>query len=163
MYIRKATVDDLQPLMSVFDCAKGIMRSSGNLEQWSGNYPSIEIVRQDICSGVCYVVCDEADLIIATMAFIPSPEPTYNIIYNGQWCNDNPYYVIHRIAVVQPGMGVARLMLDWAFEHTDTVRIDTHRDNVIMKHILTKYGFTGCGEILLANGEPRDAYMLTKE
>ena len=56
-----------------------------------------------------------------------------------------------------------RKMLDWAFGRTATIRIDTHRKNIIMHHILQSYGFTKCGVILLENGDPRDAYMLTKE
>ena len=33
----------------------------------------------------------------------------------------------------------------------------------IMKHILTKYGFTMCGVIYLADGAPRDAYIQKNE
>lgn len=162
MYIRKAITDDVCRLMSIFEHAKDIMRASGNTEQWKEGYPNEKIVQQDVANGVCYVVCDDSDVIIATMAFIPGPDPTYNTIYEGEWCDNNPYYVIHRIAVIEPGMGIARRLLDWAFEKSDTIRIDTHRDNVIMQHILTNYGFTKCGIIYLANGDPRDAYMLTK-
>ena len=42
-----------------------------------------------------------------------------------------------------------------------TIRIDTHHDNCIMKHILTKDGFTECGVIYLECGDPRDAYHYT--
>ncbi|MBO7240669.1 MAG: GNAT family N-acetyltransferase, partial [Bacteroidaceae bacterium] len=73
-----------------------------------------------------------------------------------------PYHVIHRIAVTAPGKGYAQKMFDWALGLTETIRIDTHRDNVIMHHILRKYGFIYCGVIYLANGEARDAYQLSK-
>ena len=119
----------------------------------------------------------DAEHIIGTMALIPGPDPTYSYI-EGEWPGDEPYYVIHRIATAAPGRNVARTMFDWAFEHIgmttgslpssasqscggfSTIRIDTHRDNCIMKHILTKYGFKMCGVIYLANGAPRDAYYL---
>ena len=163
MNIRKATYDDVPALMRIFECAKGIMRASGNLKQWDDGYPSVDVVRRDIERGVCYVVsADENGAIEATMAFIPGPDPTYSYIEGGAWLNDNPYHVIHRIAVAAPGKGYARKLLDWAFERTKTVRIDTHRDNVIMHHILQKYGFQRCGVIYLANGDVRDAYQLTK-
>ena len=162
-YIRKATLDDIPALMHLFECAKGIMRASGNLHQWGVGYPSVEVVSGDIECGVCYVAADGADgEIEATMAFIPGPDPTYSYIEDGAWLNDNPYHVIHRIAVAAPGKGYARQLLDWAFEHTETVRIDTHRDNIIMHHILQKYGFLRCGVIYLANGDARDAYQLDK-
>ena len=163
MLIRKAFEDDIPALMHIFESAKGIMRASGNLHQWGVGYPSPEVVRCDIERGVCYVATNEVTgEIEATMAFIPGPDSTYSYIENGSWLNDNPYYVIHRIAVAAPGKGYARLLLDWAFERADTVRIDTHRDNVIMHHTLRKYGFSYCGVIYLANGDARDAYQFTK-
>lgn len=151
--------------MKVFEGAKRIMRESGNLHQWNDGYPSEEIVRRDIGSGYCYVACD-GDTVIGTMALIPGPEPTYNYI-EGIWPDDSPYYVIHRLATATPGRSIARKMLDWAFTHIsqyqyNTIRIDTHRDNCIMKHILTKYGFKECGVIYLENGDPRDAYLLKR-
>ena len=162
MHIRKATYEDIPALMHIFECAKGIMRASGNMHQWGSGYPSEEIVCKDIDAGVCYVMCDD-DTIVATMAFIPGPDPTYSVIEGGAWPNNEPYHVIHRIAVAVPGRGCARSLLDWAFERADTVRIDTHRDNLIMHHILRSYGFEYCGVIYLANGDPRDAYLLSKE
>lgn len=139
------------------------MRASGNLHQWGVGYPSVEVVQCDIEQGVCYVATDGADgEIEATMAFIPGPDSTYSYIEDGAWLNDEPYHVIHRIAVAAPGKGYARRLLDWAFERAGTVRIDTHRDNVIMRHILKEYGFEYCGVIYLANGDARDAYQLSK-
>ena len=40
------------------------------------------------------------------------------------------------------------------------LRIDTHRDNVIMRHVIDLYGFTYCGIIYLLNGDERLAYQL---
>ena len=162
MHIRKATHDDIPALMRLFESAKGIMRASGNLHQWGVSYPSVEVVCHDIEQGVCYVVTDADGVIEATMAFIPGPDSTYSYIEGGAWLNDEPYHAIHRIAVARPGKGYALQLLDWAFERTETVRIDTHRDNVIMHHILRKYGFQRCGVIYLANGDARDAYQLSK-
>ena len=160
--IRKAIHDDIPALMHIFECAKAIMRASGNLHQWGSGYPSCEVVRNDIERGVCHVVTnDVTGEIEATMAFIEGPDSTYSYIENGAWLNDEPYHVIHRIAVAAPGKRYARQMLDWAFGHAGTIRIDTHRDNVIMRHVLGEYGFEYCGVIYLANGDARDAYQLT--
>lgn len=156
--IRKATYDDLSVLMDVFRKARGIMRSSGNMHQWNDGYPSENIVRKDIDNGNCYVLCDDGE-VVATMAFIPGPDPTYAEIYDGGWLSDAPYHVIHRIAVAEPGHNAAKALLDWGFGRVKSIRIDTHKDNVIMHHVLSKYGFTHCGMILLANGDPREAYQ----
>lgn len=156
--IRRATYDDVPVLMDVFRKARGIMRSSGNMNQWNDGYPSEEVVRKDIDNGHCVVLCEDGK-VVATMAFIPGPDPTYAEIYDGGWLSDAPYHVIHRIAVAEPGHNAARALLDWGFGQAGSIRIDTHKDNVIMHHVLSKYGFTHCGLILLANGDPREAYQ----
>ena len=156
--IRRATYDDVPVLMDVFRKARGIMRSSGNMNQWNDGYPSEAVVRKDIDNGHCVVLCEEGE-VVATMAFIPGPDPTYAEIYDGGWLSDAPYHVIHRIAVAEPGHNAAKVLLDWGFGQTGSIRIDTHKDNVIMHHVLSKYGFTHCGMILLANGDPREAYQ----
>lgn len=156
--IRRATYDDVPVLMDVFRKARGIMRSSGNMNQWNDGYPSEEVVRKDIDNGHCVVLCEDGK-VVATMAFIPGPDPTYAEIYNGGWLSDAPYHVIHRIAVAEPGHNAAKALLDWGFGQAGSIRIDTHKDNVIMHHVLSKYGFTHCGVILLANGDPREAYQ----
>ena len=165
MQIRKATYGDLKKLMEIFEKAKAIMRSCGNLQQWNNGYPAPEIVNADIDNGNCYVLCDK-DEIIGTMALIQGPDPTYAYI-EGEWPDQEPYYVIHRIATSAPGRNAAKAMLDWAFEHIapkgfHVIRIDTHADNRIMHHILPKYGFTRCGVIYLEDGDPRDAYHYSK-
>ena len=71
------------------------------------------------------------------------------------------------MATNAPGRTIACKMFDWAFEHIkklgyNVIRIDTHRDNCIMKHVLSKYGFKMCGVIYLENGDPRDAYHMAK-
>ena len=163
MFLRKAVEGDLNSLISLFESAKGIMRASGNMHQWGESYPSVEIIMRDIASGVCYVACDETTgEIVATMALIPGPDPTYSMIYDGEWSDDGDYYVIHRIAARKSGGGIAGCMLDYAFSVSPAIRIDTHRDNCIMHHVLRKYGFSYCGVIHLANGDPRDAYCMRK-
>ena len=161
MDIRKAKYEDLDSLMEIFGQAREIMRTSGNLHQWNDNYPSAEVVLKDIENGHCHVICNGTE-ILGTMALIPGPDPTYAHI-EGEWPDERPYYAIHRIATSAPGRNVAKKMFDWAFTHIaahgrDVIRIDTHRDNCIMQHILTKYGFKMCGVIYLENGDPRDAY-----
>lgn len=165
LHIRQATYSDIERLMAIFGNAKAIMRDSGNMCQWNGNYPSRETILKDIESGYCYVLSDKEE-IIGTMALIPGPDPTYQII-EGQWNDNEPYYVIHRIAASAPGRNIAVMLLDMAFEHIAShghhvIRIDTHKDNCIMKHILAKYGFNLCGVIYLEDGSPRDAYQLTR-
>ena len=152
-------------LMEIFRKARGIMRESGNMNQWNDSYPSEDVVRRDIENEHCMVLCEEPGMdgsmgaVIATMAFIPGPDPTYTVIYDGEWLDDAPYHVIHRIAVAEPGHNAAQKLLDWGFTQTGCIRIDTHKDNIIMHHILCKYGFTRCGVIFQLSGDPREAFQ----
>ena len=52
-------------------------------------------------------------------------------------------------------------ILDFAFSHDCSIRIDTHRDNHIMQHNILKHGFTYCGIIYLESGDELLAYQRT--
>ncbi|MBQ5971341.1 MAG: GNAT family N-acetyltransferase [Prevotella sp.] len=161
MTIRHSIMDDIPTLLTISEEAKGIMRRDGNMEQWGDNYPSAEVFENDIRRGVSYVMEHNGET-VATFAAIPGPDPTYATIYNGQWIDDiKPYIVIHRIASRAESHGVMTEMLNFCFNMTDNIRIDTHRDNHIMQHLMAKHGFRYCGIIYLANGDERLAYQRT--
>ena len=135
------------------------MRSSGNLHQWTDEYPSESVVLQDIASGVGYVVLYEG-LVAGYFAMLPSPDPTYARIYGGEWLDDKlPYHVIHRIGSLPEVHGVFAAIMDYAFSVDRNIRIDTHRDNLIMQHLLDRHGFSYCGIIYLLSGDERLAYQ----
>lgn len=157
MIVRTAQIEDLSAIMTVLEAAKGIMRRSGNTGQWVNGYPSEEVIRNDIAHAYGKVL--EADgQVVAYFAFIPSPDPTYSYIEGGSWLNDAPYHVVHRIASVPEVHGVFRAIMDWCFSQDVNIRVDTHRDNHIMQHCLTQYGFSYCGIIYLLSGDERLAY-----
>jgi hypothetical protein len=52
--------------------------------------------------------------------------------------------------------------MDYCFSQDPNIRIDTHRDNKIMRHLVEKHGFAYCGIIYLDNGDERLAYQLIK-
>lgn len=135
------------------------MRNSGNESQWINGYPSEEVFRCDIENHCSYILtCDGEP--IGTFAFVPSPEPTYASIHEGKWIDDvNPYYVVHRIAGFPKWKGLFDAIMKFCFSRTKNLRIDTHRDNHIMQHLLEKHGFDYCGIIYLENGDERLAYQ----
>jgi len=158
--IRPARVEDIPEIMAVLEAAKGIMRSSGNMEQWKDGYPSREAILADIDRKVGYIVADDGK-VVAYFAYIPSPEPTYSYIEGGEWLDDTlPYHVIHRMGSIPQSHGIFSDVLDWCAARDGNLRIDTHRDNLIMQHCIMKYGFRYCGIIYLANGDERLAYQL---
>ena len=83
----------------------------------------------------------------------------YARIDGGAWLDDEaPYGVIHRLASTPQSHGVGKACIDWCFERIPNLRIDTHRDNRIMQHLMQKMGFSYCGIIYLANGDERLAF-----
>jgi hypothetical protein len=89
-------------------------------------------------------------------------EPNYARIYEGQWLNDEPYGVVHRVASKTGKRGVASFCLNWCFEQCRNLRIDTHRDNIPMHNLLIMLGFVPCGIIYLENGDERIGYQKTE-
>lgn len=160
MNIRHSTADDMPVILQLIEDGRQKMISEGNITQWIDGHPSIEQIENDIAHGVSYIVVD-GDRPVATFAMMEGPDPTYAQIYSGQWLNEQPYYVIHRVASAPGVHGIMRRVLDYAFSLTDTIRIDTHEDNTTMRSLLQIYGFTYCGIILLENGDPRLAYQFS--
>ena len=90
-------------------------------------------------------------------------EPTYARIDGGAWKNDAPYLTVHRLACVKRGRGAGTACLNYAKGLSDSVRADTHRDNLPMQALLQKNGFSYCGIIYLEDGAERLAYQWTKD
>lgn len=160
--IRKAAMNDVPVIMRLIDEARVIMRSCGNVNQWIDGYPSEETIQNDINNGHCYLLEKQDGQIVASFAFIPGPEPTYKEIFEGRWLDDEPYYVVHRLASTANSHGVFNDVMDYCMGVAGNLRIDTHRDNVIMRHVIERYGFTYCGIIYLLNGDERLAYQLMR-
>ncbi len=162
MQIRKTVEADLSIIGEIYENAKRFMRESGNPNQWNSGTPNIETARADMEAGVGYVVVEDGE-ILATFMFSQDGEPTYANIYEGNWINDAPYGVIHRIAVKEQGKGIIGFCIDECFAKCQNLRVDTHRDNLPMQRALTKRGFRYCGIIYLENGDERLAYQKIKE
>ena len=157
--IRKALPTDLAEIMEVMEAAKKIMRQSGNMFQWVEGYPSEAVIMSDMEKDGGFVVEDDGR-IVGYFAFLPSPEPTYATIYEGKWLDDEQtYHVIYRIASFPDAHGIFSSIMEFCFSLDANIRIDTHRDNTIMQHNITKHGFTYCGIIYLASGDERLAYQ----
>ena len=161
MNIRNAKVNELNIIKAIYEDAKTFMRQSGNMHQWTGNYPSEELILKDTENGNCYVCTDESG-IIGVFCLFEGPDKTYVNIYNGEWKDDSDYYVIHRIAVKAHGKGVAKECFDYGLAKNGHLRIDTHRDNIPMQRALLKNGFKKCGIIYLESGDERIAFEKVK-
>ena len=162
MQIRKATIDDLDVIMSIYRVAQDFMIESGNPNQWGHFYPSEDLVREDISKGISYVICDR-DNPHGVFVLIDGLEPTYQYIENGSWINEEPYITLHRIASDGKLHRIFKSAIDYSKSISDNIRIDTHSNNVIMQKQIEKNGFRKCGTIYVRDGSPRIAYQWMKE
>lgn len=159
--IREARPDDLPRILEVIAAARAYMRAGGNTVQWTGGYPSAELLLGDIERGELYV--EESDgRVTGCFTFITRPEPTYAEI-EGEWPDSRPYGTIHRLASDGSRPGLARRCIAFCRGKIPRLRADTHEANKTMRHILERAGFRYCGVIRVADGTPRLAYQSGSE
>ena len=156
--IRKSKPEDLPRLMEIFAHARSFMVSTGNPDQWAEDYPGRELLLKDIGSSDSYVVM-VGSAVVATFVLRAGDDPTYRVIYDGEWPDDGPYATIHRIASDGSRKGILHLVMKFALERFSSIRIDTHRDNRVMRAAILREGFRYCGIIRCWNGTERLAYQ----
>lgn len=161
MEIRNTRPEEIDEIMEIYDIARQVMRNSGNSKQWINGYPARELISEDIENGYSYVLVENRE-IQAVFSLIDGEDPTYKVIENGEWLNDEPYMTIHRIASKGKLRHASDICYRWTMERTDNLRIDTHEDNAIMRHVLDRNGFIECGIIYISDGSPRIAYHKVK-
>lgn len=162
MIIRLATENDVPAAEEIYEMARSYMSDNGNPSQWKGNYPNGRDVSEGIKRGTSYV-CEIEGEVVASFHFEANAnDKTYIKIYNGQWLNQEPYGVIHRIAVKYHGRGIVDFCFQECFKIIPNIRIDTHKCNTPMKKCLERNGFKYCGIIYLENGDERVAYHKIK-
>lgn len=161
MTIRKATTADIDAIMACIADAQQLLKSCG-VDQWQDGYPTAEIIENDIARGESFVVTEGED-VVATAVISFAGEPTYKRI-EGEWKNNNPYAVIHRLAVrnTSYGKGYAKAVFNYAELlcskcKISDLRVDTHADNHIMQRLLEQLGYKYCGVITLLSGAKRIA------
>lgn len=161
--IRRAVPADVETILLLADASRQTMRHTGNPTQWPDDYPSRDVVDDDLRRGDCYLVCADEGRIVGSFVFREGPDLSYAHIYNGAWTDDEqPYHVVHRVTSLPDWHGVFATIIDFCFRHAANIRIDTHRNNHIMQHLITKYGFRYCGVIHLIDksvDEERLAYQ----
>ncbi|MBO5656705.1 MAG: GNAT family N-acetyltransferase [Agathobacter sp.] len=157
MEIRKTKLEELDKVMVIYRHAQQFMADHGNPNQWKFQHPTREMIEGDILAGKSYV-CVEGEEIAAVFYYAQEDDVTYHVIEGGQWLNDEPYGVVHRIASSGKVKGAGSFCMNWAASLNDNVRIDTHVDNLPMQNMLKKCGFEYCGVIYLLNGESRIAF-----
>lgn len=154
---RLASKKDIPDILKLIGQGRKRLASSG-VDQWQGPYPNEEAILNDIAQkqGHVYIL---NDTIVAYAAIVFEDDPYYKNI-DGKWLSDNPYVVIHRIAVHDDytHRGVARSIFQSAEKialrrNISAFRIDTHLQNHYMRNLIRNYGFTLCGIVQVRDGK----------
>lgn len=146
--IRKAKQSELAKIMEIYAYARKIMKDNGNATQWGNNRPDIATIQKDIEQQQLYVV-EQQNAIHAVFAFVLGEDPTYRVIEDGQWQDNSEYGTIR---------GIFDLIMQFCEQKIKHIRIDTHKDNTIMQHLIEKHQFQRCGIIYVSDKTPRIAY-----
>ena len=164
MMIRKTTYEDIPVVLQIIHEAKEYFRNN-QINQWQGPYPLEEDIKEDIDQGFSYVYEEDGE-VIGTCCIKLEDDPNYKVMVEGKWLNDEPYGVIHRIAI-QPnkkGKGIAQRFFQYAQDMAldqgiYNLRIDTHKDNLSMQRAIQKFDFLYTGIVTVEDGSLRNAYQ----
>ncbi len=152
----KATEEDIPAVTAILNAAVERMLAEGK-QQWDYSYPNETHVRTDVAEGNGYIL-QRNNKTVAYGAVVFDGEPAYNSI-RGKWLSDEPYVVVHRMAVLPDsqnrgcGMSFLKSVEKLALSNgIKSFRVDTNYDNIRMLNLLKKAGFVYCGEIWYEGG-----------
>jgi RimJ/RimL family protein N-acetyltransferase len=155
MQLRKATMADFDQIITILKDGANQLAERG-VNQWQGDYPSTEQIKEDIKNGSAYLASSADHETVGAISIVKAPDHAYDNL-NGNWlCDTDKYVVIHRVAIHSnyAGKGYATELLKSVInfikengKDIDSIRIDTHEDNKAMQHLIDKMGFTKVGTL----------------
>lgn len=155
MYIKKAQLQDYERIMKILKDGRNQLAEKG-IDQWQGDYPNPQHVKEDVKNGYAYLVHSDDDETVGTFTILPAPDHAYDEL-DGDWLKDTDHYLtIHRVAIHSDhaGKGYASQLFESVIDYIKTnrtdiesIRIDTHEDNKAMQHLITKSGFQRVGTL----------------
>jgi len=155
MYLRKASADELDLVLSIIEDGKKQLADAG-IDQWQNEYPNRDTIKADIDAGHAVIYNSDDHETLGVASVVPSPDSAYDAL-KGDWLvHTDKYVTVHRVAIFShhQGQGYASKLFQDLFTYiaknhpeSESIRIDTHRDNAKMQHLIVKNGFQKVGEI----------------
>lgn len=162
--LQKTRTQDIPTVLTLYQQAREDL-AKANIDQWQTHYPGQPDIVSDIDRGVGYVFMDDGN-VVGTCALIWDGDLDYTHIHDGVWLNDQPYLTIHRIVIERSHKktGVSHRLMDAIVtlaqdNNIQSIRIDTHQDNLTMQGYLIKEGFVYCGIVYVLNQHKRLAFQ----
>lgn len=152
MIIRKAILEDIDPIMELVEAVVPLMNAAGNW-QWDHTYPNPAVFEKDISLEQLWVA-DVEGAIAGIAAITTDQDAEYAQV---GWDLGETAIVTHRLAVSpdHQGKGIAVALLQQAEKvavdrKIPVLRIDTNSKNEATQKLFPKLGYTYAGEINLA-------------
>ncbi|MFC6207332.1 GNAT family N-acetyltransferase [Levilactobacillus tongjiangensis] len=156
MYLRKARMEELDLVCDIIEDGKQQLADAG-IDQWQDDYPNRNIIKGDIEDGRAVIYNSDDHETLGVAVINEAPDHAYDTM-EGEWLRPSDKYVtVHRVAIFShhQGKGYAsqlfRDLFDYIAENhstSDSIRIDTHRDNTKMQYLIEKFGFKRVGKIV---------------
>jgi N-acetylglutamate synthase-like GNAT family acetyltransferase len=156
---RRAKESDTDDILRVINDARIFLGSRG-VDQWQDGFPDRQVILDDITKRIAFVLTTSTvqETIIGFFVLSLENEPSYSQISGDGWMNKgSDYAAIHRVAVSSDhrGKGSSGLIFltcetEAAMRKVRSIRVDTHKDNAVMKHVILKNGYIYCGNITLS-------------
>ena len=148
--------EDIPLYMQILDQGRRFQRAQGFV-QWPDGCPRQELVEEDIRNGDGYAILADGEL-AGYFCLCFDGDPAYPAIV-GAWRYEESYAVVHRIAISDAfrGQGLSGEVFHLIGElakvrGVHVLRIDTHEDNLRMRHLVQKNGFAYCGTVIQSDG-----------
>ncbi len=155
MHLTKASLDDLERIVEILEDGRNQLAERG-VDQWQGDYPNVDHVKEDIENGFAYLVHSDDHETVGAFSILPAPDHSYDELDGGWLLDTDRYLTIHRVAIHSDhagngyASGLFKELIDYIKLHREDIkslRIDTHEDNKPMQHLIEKYGFTRVGTL----------------
>lgn len=163
MEFKKSVKKDIPRIMEIISQAQEYFKNQG-IDQWQNNYPNEDVINNDIENEDSYVMIKDGEIVATTVISFEKEKP-YDHIRDGKWLTNGDYGVIHRVAVDNKykGLGLSHQIIKYTEEvckdnGIQSIKVDTHEDNITMQSLLKKNGFEYCGIIYLEDGGKRLAF-----
>lgn len=155
MDIRLAEIADLPEIERIYVRARAYMANEGNPHQWGNVQPPLSKINNDIKNRCLYLLYEGKE--VYGVFALTSYDPCY-LDKETAWKDDSPYLVIHSLSSDGRKKGIFARVLAFSSARCAHLRIDTHKDNKTMRHLIEKAGFYPCGYCHQPDGSLRLCY-----
>ena len=156
MYLRKAKADELDLVLSIIEDGKQQLADAG-IDQWQNDYPNKDTIKADIDAGRAVIYNSDDHETLGVASVVLAPDHAYDTLQGDWLVHTDKYVTVHRVAIFShhQGKGYASKLFQDLFAYiannhpeSESIRIDTHKDNAKMQHLIEKNGVQKVGEIV---------------